>query len=99
MDSRFWTCALRHAVYLKNWWPHASFQWKTPYEILHKTKPDLSHLCVFGALVNVKSSAKQYMKLDTISSQGLFLTYSKTYRNVYVIETDERVSYNTFNIF
>ena len=66
LDSRFWSYALRHAVYLKNRWPHASKQWKTPYELLHNTKPNLSHLRVFGALCNVKSSAKRYMKLDLL---------------------------------
>ena len=60
----------------------------TPYEKVHNTKPDLSHLRIFGSLVNVKSSAKRYMKLDTISSQGLFMTYSGTDKNVYVVNFD-----------
>ena len=88
LDSRFWSYALRHAVYLKNRWPHASLNWMTPYESIHQQKPDLSHLRVFGSLVNVKSSAKRYMKLDTMSSQGIFMTYSGTDKNVYVVNQD-----------
>ena len=80
LDSRFWSYALRHAVYLKNRWPHASLLWKTPYEILHQHKLDMTQLRIFGSLVNVKSNAKRYMKLDTISSQGLFMTYSGTHK-------------------
>lgn len=86
--SRFWSYTLRHAVYLKNRWPHASIKWKTPYKILHSQKPDLSHLRISGSRVNVKSSAKRYMKLDMITSQGLFMTYSRTTKNVYVVDTD-----------
>ena len=55
---------------------------------MYKTKPDLSHLRIFKSLVNVKTSAKRYMKLDTISNQGLFMTYSRTHKNVYVVNYD-----------
>ena len=95
LDSKFWSYALRHAVYLKNRWPHASLQWHTPYELMFKTKPELSHLRIFSALVNTKSNAKQYMKLDTMTSQGIFMTYSGTNKNVYVVnedDTNERLS-------
>ena len=95
LDSKFWSYAIRHSVYLKNRWPHSSLHWKTPYEMLHKTKPDLTHLRVFGALVNTKSTAKRYMKLDPMTKQGLFMTYSGTDKNVYVVDldgTNERLS-------
>ena len=48
----------------------------------------MTHLRIFGSLVNVKSNTKRYMKLDTISSQGLFMTYSGTHKNVYVVDND-----------
>ena len=44
LDSKFRSYALRHSVYLKNSWPHLSLNWETPYEMLHKAKPDLTHL-------------------------------------------------------
>ena len=48
----------------------------------------MSHLRTFGSLVNVKTHAKRYMKLDSISSQGLFMTYSGTNKKVYVVDED-----------
>ena len=66
LESKFWSYAMRHAVYLKNRWPHSSLPYKTPYELMFNEKPNLSHLRVFGSIVQSKSSAKRYMKLDTI---------------------------------
>ena len=44
LSSKYWSYALRHAVYLKNRIPHTSLQYVTPYEKLMLQKPDLSKL-------------------------------------------------------
>ena len=54
LGSQFWSYALRHAVYLKNRRPHTGIEYKTPYELVNNTKPNLSHLRVFGSLVHIK---------------------------------------------
>ena len=88
LGSQFWSYAMRHSVYLKNRWPHSSLDFKTPYEIMYGTKPNLSDLRIFGSLVHIKSSAKRYMKLDSITSEGLFMTYSGTDKVVIVVDTN-----------
>ena len=49
LGSEYWSYALRHAVYLKNRLPHTALKYKTPFEAINGTKPDLSKLRVFGA--------------------------------------------------
>ena len=88
LGSQFWSYALRHAVYLKNRRPHTSLQNKTPYEMVNGTQPNLSHLRLFGSIVHIKSKAKRYMKLDKISSEGLFITYTGTDKIIYVVNKD-----------
>ena len=69
LESKFWSYTMRHSVDLKNRLYYASFLLKTRYEALYSCKPDLSHLRVFGSITNTKSSAKKYMKIDSISIQ------------------------------
>ena len=88
LGSEFWSNALRHTVYLKNRWPHSSLSWKTPYEALNGTKPNLSSIRVFGSIAHIKTKVRRYMKLDTMSNDGLFMTYTGTNKNVYVVNKD-----------
>ena len=73
---------------LKNRQPHSGIEYKTPYEMVNNTKPNLSHLHVFGSLVHIKNKSKQYMKLDRISSKGLFMTYTGTDEIIYVVDRE-----------
>ena len=88
LGSEFWSYALRHSVYLKNRWPHSSLSWKTPYEALNGERPNLSNIRVFGSIAHIKTKARRYMKLDTMSDDGLFMTYTSTDKNVYVVNKD-----------
>ena len=95
LGSEFWSYALRHAVYLKNRWPHSSLSWKTPYEALNGIKPNFSNIRVFGSIAHIKTKSRRYMKLDTMSDDGLFMTYTGTDKNIYVVNKDgsnERIS-------
>ena len=86
LSSKYWSYALRHAVYLKNRLPHTSLQFTTPFEKLMGVKPDLSKLRVFGARTHFihKSRGK---KLDRIDGTGTFLTYKGTDKICYVIDS------------
>jgi dUTP pyrophosphatase len=83
LGSQYWSYAIRHAVYLKNRLPHSALQWKTPYEALLGTQPDLSKLKAFGARVSVHSGGRK-AKLDDISEVGTFLNYKGTDKVIYV---------------
>ncbi|KAF2819662.1 hypothetical protein CC86DRAFT_306882, partial [Ophiobolus disseminans] len=45
-----WAEAIQTANYVKNRAPHSADELhRTPYKLLHRTKPSVSHLHVFGA--------------------------------------------------
>lgn len=90
LSSKYWSYALRHAVYLKNRLPHSSLHYKTPYECVNNTKPNLSNLRVFGSKVHFMTKPRS-KKLDRMDAVGRFMTYKGTDTIAYVIdETTKR---------
>ncbi|GJX52355.1 putative reverse transcriptase domain-containing protein [Tanacetum coccineum] len=56
---------------------------KTPYELLHDRKPDLSYLHVFGALCYPTNDSEDLSKLKAKADVGIFIGYAplkKAYR-------------------
>ncbi|GJS32682.1 retrovirus-related pol polyprotein from transposon TNT 1-94 [Tanacetum coccineum] len=56
---------------------------KTPYELLHDRKPDLSYLHVFGALCYPNNDSEDLGKLQAKADIGIFIGYApkkKSYR-------------------
>ncbi|GKD74706.1 retrovirus-related pol polyprotein from transposon TNT 1-94, partial [Tanacetum coccineum] len=57
--------------------------WKTPYELLHDRKPDLSYLHVFGALCYPNNDSENLGKHQAKADIGIFIGYApkkKAYR-------------------
>jgi len=79
--KKYWSYALLHAVYLKNKLPHRAVQ-TTPYEMFTGTRPDLSHLYVFGSFVTSKKTGDRATKLSSNVSHGIFLGYTANNRNI-----------------
>ncbi|PIL36305.1 hypothetical protein GSI_01968 [Ganoderma sinense ZZ0214-1] len=48
IPQSWWEFSFEHAAHLHNRTPTCRLEWRTPYELLNGTKPDISHLCVFG---------------------------------------------------
>ena len=80
----FWPFALSTAIYLKNLSVH-SRHGKAPFEMLHGSKPDLSHLHVFGCLSFVLNGVRK--KLDSKAREAILLGYSG-YKASVVASTD-----------
>ena len=87
-----WEPAIKHAAYLRNR-SHSKSVPKTPYEIWNKRKPNVSHLCEFGAPVWVllqgqnearkilpKSKRRAYVGYDDGSKSVLY--YNAETRNI-----------------
>ncbi|GKB24509.1 retrovirus-related pol polyprotein from transposon TNT 1-94, partial [Tanacetum coccineum] len=49
---------------------------KTPYELLHDIKPDLSYLHVFGALCYLTNDSQDLGKLKAKVDVGIFIGYA-----------------------
>jgi hypothetical protein len=46
----WWEFALEYAVHIYNQTPLKRHKWKTLFEKVHKTKPSINHLRVFGCV-------------------------------------------------
>jgi transposase InsO family protein len=75
LPKSYWAEAATVAVYLKNRLIHRILG-KTPYEVLHGSKPDVSHLRTFGCLAYVHNPIRQ--KLDDRARRCIFLGYTET---------------------
>jgi hypothetical protein len=81
LPAKFWSAALLHSVYLHNCVIHSETK-ITPFEGYFGTKPDLSHLKVFGSRVCVKCSGDRSGKLDCHDFSGIFLGFTATDHNI-----------------
>ena len=78
-----WAEAVPTVVYLRNRSPTSSIQGVTPYERFTNTKPNVSHLRVFGCIAYAKVPDEKRQKLDPKSVKGVFVGYpvgSKGYK-------------------
>lgn len=88
LGSEYWSYAIVHAVYLKNRLPHAAFDHKTtPFEKFTGLKPDLRNLRTWGSRVLVRKPGKRPAKLDPHTSEGIFLNYTATNKNIIYLDT------------
>ena len=81
MSNIFWANALLHAVYIKNCLLHTTIS-VSPYEKYTGTKPDISHLRVFGSCVIVKNQGDCPGKLNQHITIGTFLRFVGNKSNI-----------------
>ncbi|GJU39209.1 retrovirus-related pol polyprotein from transposon TNT 1-94 [Tanacetum coccineum] len=78
-----WAEAVATACYTQNRSIIRCYHGKTPYELLHERKPDLSYLRVFGALCYPNNDSEDLGKLQAKADIGIFIGYApkkKAYR-------------------
>nr|GFB39279.1 retrovirus-related Pol polyprotein from transposon TNT 1-94 [Tanacetum cinerariifolium] len=78
-----WAEAVATACYTQNRSIIGHCHGKTPYELLHDKKPDLSYLYVFGALCYPNNDSENLGKLQAKADIGIFIGYTpkkKAYR-------------------
>ena len=63
LGPEYWSYAILHAVYIKNWLPHSSIT-ISPYQVFTGIKPDLGGLRIFGSRVVSQSTTRRTGKLD-----------------------------------
>ena len=85
LGPEYWSFALTHAVFIKNRIPHSSIN-MTPYEAITGKQPDLSNLRTFGCRIFVKKPGKRPDKLDYHTSNGIFMGYTASMKNMYYID-------------
>ncbi|GJY70939.1 retrovirus-related pol polyprotein from transposon TNT 1-94 [Tanacetum coccineum] len=71
-----WAAAVATAFYTQNRSLIHTLHNKTPYELVHDKKPDLSFLHVFGALYYPTNDSKDLGKLKAKANIGFFIGYA-----------------------
>jgi len=75
LDLEFWAKAVNTTVYIKNRCPTKALESKTPQEAWIGTKPDVSHLKVFGCKAFAHIPNEKRSKLESKSMPCVFLGY------------------------
>jgi hypothetical protein len=87
MEGSWWAEAVVTACYIRNRCPTHGRS-KTPWELLMGSKPDISHMRVFGCAAWVHVPRAQRRKFEPVSKRGVLVGYfSKAYR-VWMPESD-----------
>jgi hypothetical protein len=85
LSAWFWPFAIQTAIHLKNRVPHSSLPpHVTPFELWHNYKPNLSHLCPFGAHCTSRILPTPSPKFAPRGESGRFLGYA-THAKGYLI--------------
>jgi hypothetical protein len=89
LGPEYWLFAIQHAIYLKNRLPHMAIG-HTPYQAYTGKPPNMEQLRVFGCPVVIKNPGRRPTKLDIHTSNGRFLGYTATTKNIYYMDNQTR---------
>jgi hypothetical protein len=90
----FWGESILTAAYIRNRCPTSRHPSKTPHELFHSVKPDISHLRTFGCPAFVHIDSKIRTKWDSKAIEGIFVGYGinvKGYR-IYIPTTSKVIT-------
>lgn len=82
LPHQFWAEAIRQANYLRNVSPAQGVE-KTPWELIHGVKPDLSTVRTFGVRAYVRVPDELRRKLDARSVRGVLLGWERPCSTLY----------------
>jgi hypothetical protein len=72
-----WAGASHIVVYLQNMSPHTVLGKLTPEEVFTGTKPDVSHLHIWGSICSCHVPLEKRTKLEPTTNKGLLVAYSE----------------------
>ncbi|KAG7301017.1 hypothetical protein JYU34_015390 [Plutella xylostella] len=93
LQKKLWAEAVSTAVYLRNRSPVSGHQ-KTPYELWTGSKPDLSHIRVFGSTVMAHIPKQRRLKWDRKAAKYILVGYSENIKG-YKLYQPESNSFTT----
>mmetsp|Transcript_23363 Transcript_23363/g.33516 ORF Transcript_23363/g.33516 Transcript_23363/m.33516 type:complete len:1554 (+) Transcript_23363:3270-7931(+) len=89
LQPEYWSWAILHAVYIKNRLPHRAIGC-TPFEAWTGRQPNVKHLRIFGCPVVVRLKGERAAKLDNHTTNGFFLGYTATDKNIYYQDSSSK---------
>ncbi|GJX99455.1 retrovirus-related pol polyprotein from transposon TNT 1-94 [Tanacetum coccineum] len=93
-----WAEAVAIACYTQNRSSIRKRHNKTPYELLHDRKPDLSYLHVFGALFYPTNDGEDLGKLKPKADIGIFVGYAPTKKAFRIYNKRTRMIIETIHV-
>ena len=75
LPHKLWAEALNCANYIQNRSPHRSIKNQTPFEAWSGTKPEITHLRVFGSRAWARIPSEKRKALDPQSIECIFVGY------------------------
>ena len=72
LPKPYWVAAYNHAVFTRNASPHSALAFKSPFELVHGRKFDLSQLHVFGDKAFVHVPRDRRKKWDPKAREGIY---------------------------
>jgi len=85
LPLKFWDFPFQTAVYVINRLPIASLQFRVPYTVLYKSKPDYSFIKVFGCACFPFLKSYNKHKLEFCSQECVFLGYSGSHKGYFCL--------------
>ncbi|KAA8896914.1 hypothetical protein FN846DRAFT_757915, partial [Sphaerosporella brunnea] len=70
--------AVKVAVYINNCLPTRPLPDRTPFTLWHGSKPDISHLRIFGSLAYVWTAPVTQKRLDLRANKAVLIEYPAT---------------------
>lgn len=86
----FWAEAANTANYIRNHCPSKSLNGRTPYEVWHGKKPNITYFKEFGCRAFCYNRDPKKGKLDPRCKEGIFLGYSSQNKGYRIWLTSER---------
>ena len=80
LPLHFWWTAVAAFTHVHNRCPIATLKSSTPYELWHKSKPDVAHFRVFGCTSYVHVKKDQRKQLQSHTAKCVFIGYSANYK-------------------
>lgn len=90
LGKEFWGEATNTAVYLQNRIVAAALNNKTPYELWTGSKPDISHIRVFGSTVMVHVAKEKRKKWDKKTTKCILIGYPDNIKGYRVFNPETR---------
>lgn len=90
LQKEYWAEAVSTAAYIVNRSPSRALSGVTPYERWTGSKPDVSHMKIFGCKAMVHIPKEKRLKWDTKSRELIFVGYSNTTKGYRFIDPKTR---------
>lgn len=75
LPKNLWGEALEAMAYIYNRTPHSALGFKTPYELKHRSKPDLANIKIWGSIAYSLDKRNEVKKLDPRTNAYVLIGY------------------------